>query len=441
MFVMDVKGESYAVTARCREELHHHKIVAINPFDMFGDLLGLHGQLTAYFNPLAGLDASADSFTTHIDALASAMIVQEGNDPHWSNRARDLVACLMAHVCSDPAELAAGNNTLPRVRQILGLPRDEFAVTMLVARETNPLPRVQNLAGGFADPTSKEIGSIVSTAIGQLSFLDQPMIAAFLSRSTFDFSELRTRPTTIYFMLPPNELNTYYRFARLIVQACFNALSVEPKPDDRRVLLLLDEQAQLKHMDTVANAIALLRGYKVRIWSIFQDLNQLESIYKDRWESFVANAGIVQVFTTNDEKTARYFSAKVGNYTGTAVSTTTSTTVGSSSSNAPGGNGSHSNGATTGTSLNLAPVPFLSVHDFYSLNDWHAVLFVRGSRDTVPAFKAPYWEQPVLDGIHRPNPYHDPQAFRTAFLLDRALAEAVAEQRPFCRVDGRRVAS
>jgi hypothetical protein len=66
---------------------------------------------------------------------------------------------------------------------------------------------------------------------------------------------------TIYFMLPPNELNTYYRFARLIVQACINSLSVEPKTGDRRVLLLLDEQAQLKSMESIVNAIALLRGY------------------------------------------------------------------------------------------------------------------------------------------------------------------------------------
>jgi type IV secretory pathway TraG/TraD family ATPase VirD4 len=60
----------------------------------------------------------------------------------------------------------------------------------------------------------------------------------------------------------------------------------------------------------------------VRIWSVFQDLNQMESLYGARWESFVSNAGVVQVFTTNDKKTAEYFSMKVGNYTGVAVSAT-----------------------------------------------------------------------------------------------------------------------
>jgi type IV secretion system protein VirD4 len=233
----------------------------------------------------------------------------------------------------------------------------------------------------------------------------------------------------VYFMLPPNELNTYYRFARLIVQACFNALSVEPKPNDRRVLLLLDEQAQLKYMETVASAIALLRGYRVRIWSVFQDLNQLESIYKERWESFVANAGILQVFTTNDEKTARYFSDKVGNMTGQAVSHTSGTNAGHSSGNsASGGNSSASSGSSSGTSINQAAVPFLPVHAFYSLPDWQSIIFVRGSSDTVLSYKTPYWQQPFLDGSHVPNPYHDLDGFKHTFLQKQAFAEAQADE-------------
>ena len=416
-FVLDVKGESWAVTSAQRKRAGH-RIVTINPFNTFGTLLGLDGKLSDGFNPLAKLDPKADSFVTDIDALAAAMIVQEGNDPHFPNRARDLVACLMAHVCSDPEERKAGNNHLPRVRQLLGLPREELAAYMEAAR-ANPLPRVANLAGGFTDPVSKEVGSVISTAVGQLSFLDHPQIAAFLSRSTFDFGQLRTEPMTVYLMIPPNELNTYYRFARLIVQACFNALSVEPKPGDLRVLLLLDEQAQLKYMETVVSAIALLRGYRVRIWSVFQDLNQLESIYKERWESFLSNAGVVQVFTTNDEKTARYFSAKAGNFTGTSLSETTSTSTGNSQGRSPGGqNSSASSGTTHGTSLNQTGVPLLSPQELYSLPEWQGLLFVRGMSDVVPTFKQAYWQQEALQGGYLPNPYHDAEGFKAAFLAD-----------------------
>lgn len=421
MFILDVKGENYAVTGRHRACNLLQRVVLINPFNMFADALPMAEQLTDGFNPLADLDPASDTFTTSIDALAAAIIVQEGNDPHWPNRARDLVACLMAHVCSDPHE-RQGNNTLPRVRAILGLPREDFAAYMQVAFKSNPLPRVHNIAGGFTDPASREVGSIISTAIGQLAFLDQPQLAAFLSHSTFSFRQLRTEPMTIYCMLPPNELSTYYRFARLIVQSCMNALSVEPKAGDRRVLLLLDEQAQLRHMESIENAIALLRGYRVRIWSVFQDLNQMESLYGARWESFVSNAGVVQVFTTNDKKTADYFSAKVGTYTGTVVSSN------SGGSYSPGAGAGHSS-SSYGTSTSLTPVPFLPPQEFYSLPENLAVLFLRGFADPIPALKTGYWQQEWANGLHDLNPYRDPTGFREGF-LDRLIDERDAQGLP-----------
>lgn len=421
MFILDVKGENYAVTGRHRACNLLQRVVLINPFNMFADALPMAEQLTDGFNPLADLDPTSDTFTASIDALAAAIIVQEGNDPHWPNRARDLVACLMAHVCSDPHE-RQGNNTLPRVRAILSKSRLDFAAYMQEAFDSNPLPRVHNLAGGFTDPNSREIGAIISTAIGQLAFLDQPQLAAFLSHSTFSFKQLRTEPMTIYCMLPPNELSTYYRFARLIVQSCMNALSVEPKAGDRRVLLLLDEQAQLRHMESIENAIALLRGYRVRIWSVFQDLNQMESLYGARWESFVSNAGVVQVFTTNDKKTADYFSAKVGNYTGTVVSSN------SGGSFNPGAGAGHSS-STYGTSTSPAAVPFLPPQEFYSLPENLAVLFLRGFADPIPALKTGYWQQEWANGLHDPNPYRDPTGFRAGF-LDRLIDERDAQSLP-----------
>lgn len=420
MFILDVKGENYAVTGRHRACHLLQRVVLINPFNMFADALPMAETLTDGFNPLADLDPASDTFTTSIDALAAAMIVQEGNDPHWPNRARDLVACLMAHVCSDPHE-RQGNNTLPRVRAILGLPREDFAAYMQEAFASNPLPRVHNIAGGFTDPSSREVGAIISTAIGQLAFLDQPQLASFLSHSTFSFKQLRTEPLTIYCMLPPNELSTYYRFARLIVQSCMNALSVEPKAGDRRVLLLLDEQAQLRHMESIENAIALLRGYRVRIWSVFQDLNQMESLYGARWESFVSNAGVVQVFTTNDKKTADYFSAKVGTYTGMVVSSN------SGGSYSPGAGAGHS--SSYGSSASPAPVPFLPPQEFYSLPENLAVLFLRGFADPIPALKTGYWQQEWANGLHDLNPYRDPTGFRAGF-LDRLIDERDAQGLP-----------
>jgi hypothetical protein len=39
-------------------------------------------------------------------------------------------------------------------------------------------------------------------------------------------------------------------------------------------LFLLDEFAQLGHMEMIEDNYALMRGYGVKLWTIFQDLNQ-----------------------------------------------------------------------------------------------------------------------------------------------------------------------
>jgi type IV secretion system protein VirD4 len=52
--------------------------------------------------------------------------------------------------------------------------------------------------------------------------------------------------------------------------------------------------------DLKKNGVGLRKLNKVQIAGICQDLAQLKALYKERWESFLANAGVVQGFTPND---------------------------------------------------------------------------------------------------------------------------------------------
>ncbi len=36
-----------------------------------------------------------------------------------------------------------------------------------------------------------------------------------------------------------------------------------------------------------------MRGYGVKLWSVFQDLSQAQAIYGKRWETFMSNAGVL----------------------------------------------------------------------------------------------------------------------------------------------------
>jgi len=74
------------------------------------------------------------------------------------------------------------------------------------------------------------------------------------------------------------------------------------------VLFMLDEFAQLGHMEVIQNNYALMRGFYVKLWTIWQDLTQAKRLYKDQWESFVSNAGIIHAFAPQDLTTRDYLS-------------------------------------------------------------------------------------------------------------------------------------
>jgi len=59
----------------------------------------------------------------------------------------------------------------------------------------------------------------------------------------------------------------------------------------------------------------LLRGYGVQFWIFLQDIDQLKGLYKNNWNSFIANSGIRQLFNLNDPVSARYFSKFLGQTT------------------------------------------------------------------------------------------------------------------------------
>ncbi len=78
------------------------------------------------------------------------------------------------------------------------------------------------------------------------------------------------------------------------------------------VLLMLDECAALGRMKPVELALGVAAGYGVQLWTAFQDLHRLRAAYGRTAETFVSNAGIVQVFNVNDVETASWISKTLG---------------------------------------------------------------------------------------------------------------------------------
>lgn len=408
MFVLDVKGTLCAVTARLRAAQFGHRVLALDPFAIAKDMRLKVRR--ARYNPLdelADVDPTGAPFQKRIAGLCTATIRVEGTDPHWPKGARDVTRCVMGDVASNPEMIAAGNNTLPAVHALLSLPRDQFAAYMKEVSARSPVPWVRRLALSFSGD-SKEIAGFISSALRQLDFLDHPGIAEFLSGSDFSFTDLRRKPMTIYCVFGIEELDTYAGFARLIVQSLFNDLVVPPTPDAKLpVDIVLDEQAKLGKMEILETAVAVVREFGVRVWSVFQNLNQIKSIYGEGWETFLSNAGIVQILGINDQTTAEYCSKRIGNTTVRGLSLGESWGINQPNAPGAGNQGSSNQGSSQG--MTEAAVPFLRPEQLYGMTGDFAFAFVMGLRYPVPCFAPPYYEQPQIAALVDPNPFRSAQ--------------------------------
>ncbi len=122
---------------------------------------------------------------------------------------------------------------------------------------------------------------------------------------------------TVYLCLPGRHMGTCGRWLRLFVNLALQAMERSPGPPAAGcpVLFVLDEFASLGHMRQIEDAAGQIAGYGVKLWPILQDLGQLKALYKERWETFMGNAGVLQFFGNNDLTTLEWVSKRLGTTT------------------------------------------------------------------------------------------------------------------------------
>lgn len=330
VFAIDVKGELAIITANTRRRMGQN-VQILDPWgiavDRLRDECGFDGSdparpsfARAGFNPLDMLAADSPNLSDDAMMIAEAHIMSEqGGDSHWSTEAKAAFAGFVGHVVTAPDE--EGQRHLPRVRDILSLPPSDL-LDLIERMAKSPHPFVRGSANRLMQKSEKELQSVMSTAAANTHFLDSPAIRATLTRSTFDFGNLKddASPLTVYLVLPADRLNTHGRWLRLLVSMALTAVARRKGKPKISALFILDEFAALGRLAMVEQAVGLMAGFGLRIWAILQDFSQLQDLYQKRWQTFLANAGVVQIFGTNDLLTAEYISRLLGKQTLETVS-------------------------------------------------------------------------------------------------------------------------
>ena len=421
VLVVDPKGENAWVTAARRRAMGQ-KTHIVDPWDevngRYGTMAGAP-EKAARFNPLSLLDPESDEYVDDVASLADAVIVSEGTkEPHWDNSARELVSGLIAFLVEHPDYKA--HASLGLMRDLLSGPPAQIRAIVKAAQELGGLA-ARKLAPFEGD--TDEISSITSNARTQTAFLDSPALKRNLEASDFSFDELCGGDTSVYLVLPPDKLDTYARWLRLMVTVGIRAVARKGSQGRHGLpaLFMLDEFGTIGRLNAVAQAYGLMAGLGMILWGFVQDLNQLKRDYPHDWETFIGNSQAVTCFGVMDNFTAEYVSKILG--VATVEQKNTSSTVGTSDSGS-GGSRSHS----TSTSIQAFSRPLMQPDEVRNLPA--NVGIIMGRFAPILGNRIVYHEDWDLLHWARPDP-HFPRSEQVRW---RALHRRLFEMRSVARL-------
>jgi type IV secretory pathway TraG/TraD family ATPase VirD4 len=337
--VLDPKGENATITASRRGGGSQHSkgmgqtVKVLDPFQS----AQVDDSCRGTFNPLDALDPEAEETIDEAGRLADAIVViHEGgtNDPFWDESARAMVKGLLLHVLTAPQY--EGRRSLVTLRKLILRGDWETAETLREAEPQDKTPShgllwmglVNNqafdgLISGTGDSfnnmlnnSPKQYESVLQVANRNTEFIDSPAMQRLLGASDFQLSELKTRPEglSLYLCLPQRYMSTHYRWLRMMIALTVTEMEkVRGRPaTGHPILMVLDEFAGLKRMEVIEHAVAQIAGYGVKMFFVLQSLEQLKAVYKDNWETFLANSGLKVFFNVEDNFSREYVSKLIG---------------------------------------------------------------------------------------------------------------------------------
>lgn len=454
VIVLDPKGENFLKTHNYRINEKEQEVCLIDPFgevtkevqaligqfeninhpqanewiDYLTDLqkkTSTYGQYLKGFNPLQVIEdllekQDYDQILDEANVIADMIVVKspQDKDPHWNEKARSFIRGVILYVTfSDECQEDRAKYPLNLVT-VKDMIDDTFSspAKMEAFVETCRLnPNLKSVVGTVSLIADQERGSVLSTILRHMDFLNSKNVQDSLTRNDFQLDDIRIHQKTIYLVIPANKIATYSRLARLWITSIKSSLERinDGYRAKRPVLFMLDEVAQLGRMEPLVSAVSLSRSYGLKLWMIFQDVAQMKVSYPDEeWRTFFSNTKAQQFFgiSSTDIDTCEFVSKAAGQTTVMfeTMSVSESQNTGSSSnwgSSYGGGQGSsnYGSGSSSGRSQSVSVNQQVQARPLILPNEVpqvtkDSILVFGVSKFPIMARKMPFFEMSVFNG-------------------------------------------
>ncbi|MEW6122420.1 conjugal transfer protein TraG [Sphingomonas daechungensis] len=307
--VHDIKGENWTLTAGYRAR--HGRALLFDPTN----------AKSAAYNPL--LEVRRGEWEVRdVQNIADILVDPEGSlekRNHWEKTSHALLVGAILHVL-----YAEADKTLAGVAAFLSDPKRPIESTLAAMMKTahlgeaGPHPVIASAARELLNKSDNERSGVLSTAMSFLGLYRDPVVAEVTRRCDWRIADIvgGRRPTTLYLVVPPSDINRTKPLIRLILNQVGRRLTedLQAKGSRHRLLLMLDEFPALGRLDFFESALAFMAGYGLKAFLIAQSLNQIEKAYGPN-NSILDNCHVRVSFATNDERTAKRVSDALGTAT------------------------------------------------------------------------------------------------------------------------------
>ena len=395
--IADFKGSITPVTRRVRGRMG--RVIVMNPTNFrCEEIPALKGQK---WNPLHQTKSDEPNFMGDCRCIANTILTKGGNSgsaKFFDISAENIVTLFLAYERATNGDKASLRNVRsklsePSVFNEKGEPVSGFARTVVEMCLSNIYAirtAALRLLGRLTDPKSMgtSLQDVIDTALKDFNFLDSDTVADNMSEGSIDFASLRKEITTIYLVIPVEELaaeGVGGKYLRLFVNLALRNLYRNPPPLDAPlppVCFYLDEFGNCGRFSEIPKMLAMGRELGISAWYALQSLSQLKSNYPE-WNLFFNGAGSWTTFRCADLETAELFSKIIGNGEQHVMT-------------------ENQNG---GASLTPQAIPLIRAEDLMRLPDSMSINWIAPCPYPIKAH-VPIYPQTQWDAELDPSPYH-----------------------------------
>lgn len=367
--VLDPKGENFIITAKKRMQMGN-KVYYYDPWDIIdyyskknqGTIVP--GAIKATINPFDFLDPDSPDLPDNARMLASSLILRtDPSGDFFYNGAENLLARLIVYICTWYPK-GHESRHLKMLRHLVTLQPEKLQQRLsknndeIQGKGRTMHPMVKDLRLWLNENlTSKarSFADIYSFAQQATEFLSNEHVADSFDTSNIDILKLKTNPTSLYLILDMDKLlfvsDNYKPLVRLIITTCMMGAAAREVASEK-LLFMLDEIAQLGNLQYLPNLLSIYRSKGVVVWTIWQNVAQIQANYEKEWQTIIGNCDVQQYFGVNDKETAELVSNAAGNTTIYKEAYSTSSSESRSESTSNSRSESHATGTSEQTGTN-----------------------------------------------------------------------------------------